>query len=225
MSEIKKEWLIPSETVEKLAYISKEFHRLNTGSTGDEFWLIVADDIEGDYEGCGLALGINKNGELIQAEDSHCSCNSNFEDGFTAYGHQPLSGALTVKYDIYQPFDDWLPELITTADALEKVLKGKDVDAKSIIGLPNAEIRRAVVELVGYDKIVADAKTLNESADGKLLKIELPNDEDMVLVHVKDPSTEREYFLRVPPTITTAREARAWTFGFSADDFELAHET
>lgn len=224
MSGIKK-WVIPALTVKKLAYISKEFSRLNTGAVGDEFWIIVADDTDGDYNGEGIAVGINKKGELIQDSDSHCSCNSNFDGGMTPNNPQKLDGELTVEFDIYSNFDDWLPELTATTDTLYKVLKGKDVNSKDIIALPNSEIRRAVVEIVGYEKIVEEAITLDESADGKLLKIPLQEDEDIVIVHVKDPSTTREYFLRVPPNIKTAKQARAWTFGFDESDFNLDIET
>lgn len=226
MSETKQDaWVIPEETVDKLAFLSKEFTKLNTGSTGDEFWLIVEDDNEGDYEGAGIAVGINKAGELVQAESSHCSCNSSFDEGFESFGNQALSGDLTVKFDIYYSFDDWLPELISTTDILYKALTGSEVNAKEIISLPNAEIRRAVVELVGYEKMIEDAEVVDESGDGTLLRIPLQGDEDIVLVHVKDPSTTREYFLRVPPTMKTAKQARAWTFGFDAEDFNLEVES
>ena len=228
MSETRQtEWKIPEETVEKLAYVSQEFGKLNTGATGDEFWLIVQDDSEGDYEGDGLAVGVNKAGELIQATDSHCSCNGNFDDGFKAFGNQKLSGNLTVEFDdLYHDHEDWLPELIETTDTLYAALTGETVNPEAIIGLPNAEIRRAVVELVGYDKIIDAAEELDRSeVDGTLLRIKLPEDEDLVLVHVKDPSTDREYFLRVPPQMKTARQARAWTFGFEAEEFALEKES
>jgi hypothetical protein len=41
----------------------------------------------------------------------------------------------------------------------------------------------------------------------------------------RDASTERRYFLRVPPTIRTAAEAVAWTFGLSGQDYYPALET
>lgn len=224
MSEIKR-WVIPAPTVKKLAYISKEFSRLNTGAVGDEFWIIVADDTEGDYEGQGIAVGINKKGELVQADDSHCSCNYNFDEGMTPEKPQKLEGKLLVEFGLYHDFDDWLPELVATTNTLHKVLSGKRVNPKDVIALPNSEIRRAVVEIVGYDKIVKEANVLDESEDGKLLEIPLDDDENIVLVHVKDPSTDRQYFLRVPPKVKTAKEARAWTFGFAAEDFNPVQES
>lgn len=226
MSETKTKWTIPKTTVAQLKDISSKFSQLNTGMVGDEFWIIVADDTEGDYEGAGIAVGINKQGQLIQAQDSHCSCNGNFDGGFEAFGNQKLEGALTVEFDTYYTFDNWLPELKKTASTLYKVLNGKSVNMQEVIGLPNAEIRRAVFEIVGYNKLTEHAKVKDVSdIDGRLMVVELQDDEDLALLHVKDPSTTREYFLRVPPQMKTAKQARAWTFGFEAEDFSLTRET
>jgi hypothetical protein len=42
---------------------------------------------------------------------------------------------------------------------------------------------------------------------------------------VQDASTDREYYLRVPPTIQTVEEAVAWTFGLTAGEYRPARET
>jgi hypothetical protein len=34
------------------------------------------------------------------------------------------------------------------------------------------------------------------------------------------PSTGRDYVLRVPPTMNSAREAVAWTFGMKAEEYQ-----
>jgi hypothetical protein len=49
----------------------------------------------------------------------------------------------------------------------------------------------------------------------KLYRAELPDDEPLVLLWVICTSTAKEVFLRVPPHITDAREARDWTFNVS----------
>jgi hypothetical protein len=36
-----------------------------------------------------------------------------------------------------------------------------------------------------------------------------------------EPDGSRRYFLCVPPWMTTAREAVAWTFGLSVDEYVL----
>ena len=47
----------------------------------------------------------------------------------------------------------------------------------------------------------------------KLYKAKVPDDEDLAILMVTCTSTLKEVSLRVPPTIKTAAEARAWTFG------------
>jgi hypothetical protein len=214
--------VIPKETVRKLKNISTKLSRLNTGTVGDEFWLATGGG--GGYEWSQFDIGVNKNKQLLTCEQGGCSCNGPEEptdDSPTDLGVEEI-----VFEDGYEgEHSEAVEDLIPTVDTLYKVLNNKGVDAKEVIGLPNSEIRRAVVELIGYEKIVDIAEVLDESTDGKLLSIHLKEDEDIVLVHVKDPSTDRQYFLRVPPKMKTAKQARAWTFGFEEKDFDLKVES
>lgn len=220
MSEIKKV-VIPEATVKKLKNIASKFGKLNTGAVGDEFWIGTGGG--GGYDWSQFDIGVNKDKQLITCGQSGCSCNGPEEP--SADETYELKGIIEFEEGYEGERGEAVEDLVETTDTLYKVLNSKKVSAKEVIALPNAEIRRAVVELIGYDKIVDEAQVLDESSDGKLLKIPLQEDEDIVLVHVKDPSTDREYFLRVPPKVKTAREARAWTFGFEADDFNPVKET
>ena len=60
-----------------------------------------------------------------------------------------------------------------------------------------------------------------------LYEVELPEDPERVAryVQVADPSTGREYYLRVPPGVNTADEAVAWTFGLSSSEYHPAQES
>lgn len=221
MSET-KQVMIPKDTIRKLKNIAKKFSKLNTGAIGDDFWIATGGG--GGYEWSQFDIGINKKGELLTCEQSGCSCNGPDEPWDNS--PQPLDGEVTFEdgYDNQQ--SEAVEDLIPTVDTLYKVLNSKAVTPQEIIGLPNAEVRRAVIELVGYEKLTDGALVKDESeVDGRLLVIKLQDDEDLNLLHVKDPSTTREYFLRVPPNMKTARQARAWTFGFEADEFELAKES
>ena len=53
----------------------------------------------------------------------------------------------------------------------------------------------------------------------ELLSVDLPGDPEARLVALKviDPSTGRQYVLRVPPGLTSVRSALAWTFGVSPE--------
>ena len=97
---------------------------------------------------------------------------------------------------------------------------------------PNAEIRRVLIERVGHERFLSltEAKPIHDDRCGKLYRINLPNDEPIVLIEVVNSTPEPEgyfkhYFLRVPPQIATAREAVAWTFGMKAQEYLPGVET
>lgn len=208
---------------DKLLLLSKKFGELNTGSVGDNFWL--GSESSGSYDWGQHDFGIDKQGNLLVSYQSGCSCYGAEEPEAdeTHDLHKPIT--LKNEDDYYGTFEPAFLEMKEIASTLHKVLTGKKVSPQEVIALPNAEVRRAVVELIGYDKIIDVAVLKDESEDGKLYVIKVDEDEDITLVHVKDPSTTREYFLRVPPKMKTAKQARAWTFGFEEEDFNLEKET
>lgn len=73
---------------------------------------------------------------------------------------------------------------------------------------------------IGATKLIAHAKVVDETVDEignplKLYRLEVPGDEAIVMVRLVNSTPEpdgshREYFGRVPPTITSAFEARNW---------------
>jgi hypothetical protein len=95
---------------------------------------------------------------------------------------------------------------------------------EEVLAERNAERRRVMLERYGLDRFMADAaaETLDEDHDAggkrRLLRLKLEGDEDLVCVTVVCPSTERQFVLRVPPTMRTCRQAIAWTAGFDDPD-------
>ncbi|MFE6061001.1 DUF6745 domain-containing protein [Streptomyces sp. NPDC056431] len=96
----------------------------------------------------------------------------------------------------------------------------------------NAELRRVMLEYYGYDRYLAASGARHEHRDetGVLWRIELADDEDVVMVEVVNSTPEpdgshRTYWLRVPPTTRTAREGVAWTFGLHPDGYEPLVQT
>ncbi len=92
----------------------------------------------------------------------------------------------------------------------------------------NLEIRRVMQERLGNERFVAlvGGKCIHIGKRGKLVEIDLGDDPERVAcyVHVRDSSTEREYYLRVPPTISDADEGVAWTFGLSKESYRPRQE-
>jgi hypothetical protein len=96
----------------------------------------------------------------------------------------------------------------------------------------NAEVRRVMIERYGASRYLEDSGAQLVHCDdfGSLYRKELPNDEPLVMVKVVNSTPEpdgsyKDYFLRVPPDITTAREAVAWTFHLTEDDYQPDRQT
>ncbi|WP_282695914.1 DUF6745 domain-containing protein [Streptomyces sp. CC208A] len=96
----------------------------------------------------------------------------------------------------------------------------------------NAELRRVMLEYYGYERYLEESGARPEGRDetGVLWRIELADDEDVVMVEVVNSTpepdgTHRTYWLRVPPGTRTAREGVAWTFGLGAEVYEPLVQT
>src|SRR5581483_10618802 len=109
------------------------------------------------------------------------------------------------------------PELLTPQEVLDE---------------PNAELRRVMLERIGYDRFFeqVDAEVLaqDEDAGGKrrLLRVPMTGDEPLVCLAVQCPSTGRQYLIRVPPIMRNCHHAAAWIAGFDhPDDYRPLAET
>jgi hypothetical protein len=91
----------------------------------------------------------------------------------------------------------------------------------------NLEIRRVIQERMG-DRfvVILDGKIIDKGVRGTLYEVDVTPDPERIAMylHVKDSSTDREYYLRVPPTVKTAQEACAWTFGLSEEAYQPVQE-
>jgi hypothetical protein len=99
------------------------------------------------------------------------------------------------------------------------VVKPEWITAKHVLSEENVEVRRVMIERMGMERFLleAGASEIHKHDMGDLFSIDLPKDDPegvLRAVRVTDPSTGRIYFLRVPPTISRADDAVAWTFGF-----------
>jgi len=96
----------------------------------------------------------------------------------------------------------------------------------------NVEVRRVMVERMGYDRYILEsgAKVIHSDETGVLYQKEFEDDEALTLVHVINRSAEpdgtfKKYMLRVPPDVKTAREAVAWTGYMTADEYAPSVES
>jgi hypothetical protein len=85
--------------------------------------------------------------------------------------------------------------------------------AKWLLTENNAEIRRILIQQIGYDRICEELQTveLDSWREYTLLKIDAEVDvEPIHLLKMTCPSTNHIHVLRVPPHLTSAREAIRW---------------
>jgi hypothetical protein len=104
--------------------------------------------------------------------------------------------------------------------------------AQEIAEEENAELRRVMLEVYGFDRYIAEAggTLVDRDTMGVLWRIDMPGDEPVVIVEVVNSTpepdgTSRTYWLRVPPRTRTAREGVAWTFGLTEEEYRPAKET
>ncbi len=104
--------------------------------------------------------------------------------------------------------------------------------AGEVVGEPNAEVRRVLLERMGLEHFFAKAHATvldrDQDAGGlrRLVRVHLPGDEDLVCLAVACPSTARQYLLRVPPSMTSCHQAAAWMAGFDDPaDYRPIQET
>lgn len=106
----------------------------------------------------------------------------------------------------------------------EWALYPERIDVEMVLAEDNAERRRILIERMGYERFLADANPRVLDADEDpggaraLVRVELPDDEDLVCLSCQCPSTARRYMLRVPPHIESCHAAAAWIAGFDDPD-------
>lgn len=96
----------------------------------------------------------------------------------------------------------------------------------------NLEVRRIMMDRFGISRYLmeSNAEVLCEDQYGTLYRKRMSGDEPLVMVRVKNSTPEpdgsfREYFLRVPPFMRTAKEAVAWTFNIEEEQYHPEQET
>jgi internalin A len=98
--------------------------------------------------------------------------------------------------------------------------------AEWLLSESNAEIRRLLIERIGYDRICCElqAVELDSSQQYTLLKIDNADVEPIYLLKMTCPSTGHIHALRVPPDVTSATEAIRWV-NWDIDPEEFSVQT
>ncbi|WP_293123002.1 DUF6745 domain-containing protein [Microcoleus sp. bin38.metabat.b11b12b14.051] len=124
-----------------------------------------------------------------------------FADGYKIYSYHGVT--LPEKYGQIHP-DRW--------------------ESTWILEEKNAELRRVLIQGIGYDKICCElqAAELDSWQEYTLLQIDNADVEPIYLLKMTCPSTGFIHALRVPPNMTSAREAIRWVnWDIDADEFSV----
>jgi hypothetical protein len=103
------------------------------------------------------------------------------------------------------------------------------VEAAHLLFWSSAEERRAGIEVVGWNRLLQQLSPVSIQRDadptvGELLDARMPDGETLRFLRVRC-GTGREFALSVPPSMRTAREANAWTYGLTQESYELEART
>ncbi len=121
-----------------------------------------------------------------------------------------------IRDSVYVPESVWrYPEKLTAEDIFRE---------------RNAELRRIMLNAMGNEKFLkqAGAVVIDRQDNLTLYRVEIPlslGRRPLHMIQCVCPSTGGEYLLHVPPGITDAREAVAWTFGETKDAYKPEIET
>jgi hypothetical protein len=111
-----------------------------------------------------------------------------------------------------------LEGVVDEIETLVKLEEELPVTAEDAWRAKSQETRRRVLEKLDVQKLIDSVREID--GDDSLVVI---NKE--VYLWLKDSSTPRRYLLRVPPEMKRVREAKAWTFGLSEDEYAPLIET
>lgn len=112
------------------------------------------------------------------------------------------------------------------------ILDAKSLSLDDILSEKNVEIRRIGCEIYGFDRMMREGKfeILDEDEFGNILlsrQIGKGNEElvNMKIVKVIDSTSGKEAFLQVPPEMKRVRQAIAWTFMKTEEEYHPDVET
>jgi len=176
-------------------------------------WLDVVRTCSGILMLDGLAFLCVKPLTFHMDEVLHLHCDSGpaitYSDGFAQYAWHGV---------------------FVSADVVERP---ESITVSQIENEENVEVRRVLLERFGDARFLEQSgmTPVHEDEFGTLYKREFSGDEPLTIVKVVNASPEpdgsfKQYYLRVPPEIETARQAVAWSFGFGDQlDYHPAVQT
>lgn len=96
----------------------------------------------------------------------------------------------------------------------------QSITGQEILDTENVELRRVLIERLGYEQFLQQVGGLIRDRDRdlggerQLIYVPFEDDESLMLLKVMCPSTKHTHVLRVPPYMRSCHQAAAWIAGF-----------
>jgi len=194
---------------------------------------------------CGTTLRILNKRNLAEILSEDMSLFSNFLDIRLILG-EPLS--LGRDSIISHGFKTFLERYLQDIETKIKMEMGYPITFGDIEETLNLELREQALRKFGYENYIREGFEMNkiqyiilEDATfqyppdfyGSIPRGYFNDKEDKIItltdgiafLQVKDSSTGKRYFLKVPPDVQSVKEAKAWTFGLEEDEYDPTIET
>jgi len=125
-------------------------------------------------------------------------------------------------YSIYSWHGTRIPE--------EWITKKAELAAVTALTWENVEQRRCACEILGWARVLRelDATVIDADEDpmiGTLVEVQLPDFDDREKFLKVVCATGREFAMPVPPEMTTALEANAWTYDLKPGEYNIEVRT
>lgn len=152
----------------------------------------------------------------------------------------PIAAALNDRHQLHNPdgaaleFRDGFKVYAINGIVLppDAILAPHKLQIAEIEKQENVEVRRILIQQYGMERYLQDsgAEQIDIDEYGVLYRKSLPTDEPIVVVKVINATPEPDgtykyYFLRVPPHMTSARAAVAWTFNMNSEEYAPRSES
>lgn len=137
--------------------------------------------------------------------------------------HHPQEAALVCR-------DGWMVHAWHgTRVPAEWIERRQDIDPRLALTHKNIEQRRALAEIIGWDRVLQQLQprvidTDPDAQIGQLLEVELPDSGKSRFLRVRCP-TGRDFVLSVPLQMRTALQANAWTYDLRPDQYNIQRRT
>lgn len=106
----------------------------------------------------------------------------------------------------------------------DRIAFGESITGQDILNTENVELRRVLLERLGYETFLQQVGGLVRDRDRdaggerQLVYVPFEDDEPLMVLKVTCPSTGYTHILRVPPDMRSCHQAAAWIAGFDNPD-------